>query len=92
VPGPSDWQSDPAVEIGNTYAAASIREAVASDYRHRAYAENPSQTDHPDPPKVPRSGMAKIYASCRVVDTPTPDVCRSLQLGRLVKDRVSIVI
>jgi hypothetical protein len=43
--------------------------------------------------------VAKTYAetscfrhSCRVVDTPTPDVCRSLQLGRLVKDRVSIVI
>jgi hypothetical protein len=33
TPGPPAWQRDPAIEIGNTYAAASIPEASASDYR-----------------------------------------------------------
>jgi hypothetical protein len=31
TPGSSDWQRDPTIEIGNTYAVASLREAGASD-------------------------------------------------------------
>jgi hypothetical protein len=33
-----------------------------SDWRHRAYAENPLKTGDPDAPKARLSGMVKIYA------------------------------